>query len=387
MKVLCVTTCFPSKKKPFYCVYIYQQIKELIALGVDVDVLIPDKNIVENRMIDSFNEIKIYHFKFIETKWYKNPEKCNLSFKNNLEELLNQNNYDVIQFDIIPFSIVKIFNRFKRKNCIFSAHIHGLNIWNDYGLSCFKNYIQSSLKYRTYKKIDCYIGVSKLTSKMIEKRIPASKIYTVYNGVDSAIFYPAIRNNNDFFTIGIIANLIKIKGHEYLLEAFEKFIKDVGFDKKVILKIIGDGPEKNNIVSIVQRLDISNRVCLIDYLNYDDVASFLRTECDLFIMPSYFEALGCVYLEAMACKVLTVGVKGCGIDEIIVDKENGLLVRKQNSDDIYDAIKYAYFNKNSSELIAERGFKTVTQYFTWKKSAESLLRVYNNALERKNGKV
>ena len=43
---------------------------------------------------------------------------------------------------------------------------------------------------------------------------------------------------------------------------------------------------------------------------------------DLFVLPSYYEALGCVYLESWATHTPFVGVEGQGISELIIDEDN-----------------------------------------------------------------
>ena len=386
MKLLCVTSCFPSKEKPFYCIFIYQQLKELMKLGVDVDVLVPDTTIIDSKVVEKFKELNVFRFKYTETKWYENPLRKNKLFFENIKELLSLKKYNILQFDIIPYSILNIFNKLKTDSTIFSVHVHGLNIWGDFYASHISNLIHSLLKLKAFKKVDCFVGVSHLTSKIILKRIKNSRVYTVYNGVDPSIFYPINRQRKSIFTIGIVANLIKIKGHIYLLKALKMYIEKSNNDN-IVLKIIGSGPEKNNIISLINELGIQKNITLIDCLNYEDVARFLREECDMFIMPSFFESLGCVYLEAMASRVLTVGVKGCGIDEIIVNKTNGFLIRKQNVNDIYTAIDYAIKNEEICKKIANNGYETVTKKYTWNESALNLFKIYQSELEKRNGKI
>ena len=205
----------------------------------------------------------------------------------------------------------------------------------------------------------------------------------MYNGVDTALFYPVIKKEKEVFAIGIIANLIKIKGHEYLIKGLKRYIEKSG-NKKVILKIIGDGPEKGNILRLVNSLNLTNNVSMIDCLSYEDIAKFLREQCDMFIMPSFFEAFGCVYLEAMACKIPTVGVFECGIAEIIENNVNGFLVHKNNVDEITKCIENVIDNRQSL-IIAENGYITVKEQFTWKQSANNLYNIYCSLL--KNGGI
>ena len=54
-------------------------------------------------------------------------------------------------------------------------------------------------------------------------------------------------------------------------------------------------------------------------------------EIDLFVLPSYYEALGCVYLESWATNTPFIAIKGQGISELIPDeKKSFYLAEKQN---------------------------------------------------------
>ena len=68
---------------------------------------------------------------------------------------------------------------------------------------------------------------------------------------------------------------------------------------------------------------------------------------DLFVLPSYFEALGCVYLESWATNTKFIGIEGQGISELIsnYDKKN-LLAVKQSVSSLKEKIRLAY---NSGE--------------------------------------
>jgi len=107
----------------------------------------------------------------------------------------------------------------------------------------------------------------------------------------------------------------------------------------------------------------------------------LLDRSDVFIMPSFYEALGCVYLEAMAMKLPTIGVKGQGIDEIIVNGTNGFLVAPQSSSSIYHILRWVYIHNSQAGQIAERGYNTVKENYRWLDSAEELMKVYNKLVD------
>lgn len=79
-------------------------------------------------------------------------------------------------------------------------------------------------------------------------------------------------------------------------------------------------------------------------------------------------------------KLPTIGVVGQGIDEIIVDGENGFLVQSKNSDSLYDKLKWIYNNRLDAKKIAYSGYNLVVNRFTWLNSAKKLEELYNTVI-------
>ena len=77
---------------------------------------------------------------------------------------------------------------------------------------------------------------------------------------------------------------------------------------------------------------------------------------------------------------MAVGVCGCGIDEIISNKDNGFLLNPQNSDDVADCIGFCYDNRDICDLIAINGYNTVVNNYTWKYSAKNLSMAYEKII-------
>ena len=129
-----------------------------------------------------------------------------------------------------------------------------------------------------------------------------------------------------------------ILGATLLLAVDFAFSKLYQTDKDIRLKIVGEGVERSSLEAQVKNLGLERVVEFLGRLPYEQVAEKMR-ESHVFVLPSYYEALGCVYLEAMACGIPTIGVKGMGIDEIIVDGENGLLTEQKDAESIVVQIK------------------------------------------------
>tara|TARA_B100000963_G_scaffold126983_1_gene110818 strand:- start:3362 stop:4513 length:1152 start_codon:yes stop_codon:yes gene_type:complete len=199
-------------------------------------------------------------------------------------------------------------------------------------------------------KIDIHIAVSnavkqnllKINSNLIDS------IYICINGVDTSKFYidKKIKNDDSKFIIGCVANFWKLKDQITLLKAVNLLNKN-GIDN-IILKFVGTGKTLKSCSNYSKKNQIDCE--FIDEIKHSELVSFYN-QLDLFILPSKYEAFGCVYLEALACGIPFIGVKNQGIEDII--KENNKekqLINEGSFIELARLIDYYYNNKISFSL-------------------------------------
>lgn len=102
-------------------------------------------------------------------------------------------------------------------------------------------------------------------------------------------------------------------------------------------------------------------------------------ECDIFVLPSFDEGFGIVYLEAMSLKKPVIATVGEGISEIIQDGVNGFLVKPKNVESIIDKLKVLIQSKELRNEIGNRGYESIKN-LTWQKNALETLDVYRTIL-------
>lgn len=112
-------------------------------------------------------------------------------------------------------------------------------------------------------------------------------------------------NIDDKFVVGHIGRMVPQKNQKFLLKIFAKVRKENG---KAVLLIIGDGPLRNDLENEITRLKLKDSVILLGVRN--DVPELLMA-MDVFVLPSLFEGLGIVAIEAQA-----TGLKCILSDEI-----------------------------------------------------------------------
>ncbi|MBR6742230.1 MAG: glycosyltransferase family 4 protein, partial [Clostridia bacterium] len=286
--------------------------------------------------------------------------------------------YDVISVHIVSHGILPSIQKNCKKHGIpVIQHFHGLNVWQDYhgNNSILHRALikrNAALRYKHLKSCSAIVGVSNKVCDVVRERLDSVPLFTVYNGVDLARFSADNKVKNKIFTVICVANLILIKGHDYLIEAVAK-IKAEG--TAIRLQLVGAGPEETRLKEKCASLGVADSVEFLGWQEYDTVAHLMKN-ADMFVMPSYFEALGCVYLEAMSAGTLTCGCFGTGAEEIIDHERNGLLANKRSADDIYSLIRFAIDNPGKALEIAENGIVRASE-FSWDASARALEKVYD----------
>lgn len=379
MRVLTISEVYPSEDKPQYGVFVKQQMDELKKLGCQVDVLIPSRggsNTAIRETICDGARIFSVGYRVVRYELFLKLV-ANEAYKQ-LKALIEKNEYDVLAVHITGDTILKIVVDIGRElGVAVVAHYHGLNVWKEYmSKHRVREEFYARRRARILKKVQGIVGVSDKVSDIIRDRIKNVPVYTVYNGVETTLFYPQDEKENLFTIVGV-GNLIPIKGFRFLIEAFSMIY---GERKDVCLKIIGDGIERAALEEEVKVKGLNEAVTFLGKIPYEEVAYEMR-KSHLFVLPSYYEALGCVYLEAMACGIPTVGVKGMGIDEIINDGENGLLVEQQAVNSIYATIQAVLNDADFANKLGENGTKTAKRY-TWSASAEKLDKIYKTVIAK-----
>lgn len=221
---------------------------------------------------------------------------------------------------------------------------HGFDVMSvtDGRLANYKCHERHCTKYgvRICNAVDLNIGVSRRTLDYVEAQsgIALKDSYVLYNGVDTSMFHPAeVRNRNDVFTIGCVANFWELKDQMTLIKAVERLAAEGLTDIKVVF--VGSGYTKEDCEKYIRDKKLDRYFEFRTEVMHDRLPDFYRS-LDLFVLPSYWEAFGCVYTEAYACGVPFIGVKGQGIAEIVpADSADRWLIEKGDSVKLAELIR------------------------------------------------
>lgn len=166
------------------------------------------------------------------------------------------------------------------------------------------------------------------------------------------------------------------KGFEYALLAMKE-LKKRGYVFKY--EIIGGGLELEKLVFMVHDLDIQDCVFFCGSLPSHEVKKKLET-CDLYILPSLSEGISNAVLEALAMQLPVVASRAGGMDEVIRDKETGLLADAYHAMCLADKIEIIMKDEALSKRLSLNGHALVRTEFTLDRQIEMFIKQYNQAL-------
>lgn len=221
-------------------------------------------------------------------------------------------------------------------------------------------------------------------------RVKKSDIELIYNGIELKKFKNYSESEKEAIKrelnlkqgpiIGVIARVSPVKGHKYLIEAMRKVIEKVS-DARLL--IIGDGPAKDEVVSLVERLKIKENIYFFGSVL--DAAKFLSI-MDVFVMPSLQEGLGLSAIEALAMKKAVVASDVGGVYTIIKNNATGVLVPPRDSEVLAKAIVDLLGDEQLRVRLGSQGRKLVEDKFSLDMMIEKIERLYISAIKEKEKK-
>ena len=223
---------------------------------------------------------------------------------------------------------------------------------------------------------DKVITVSNLTREAVIRRynIAAERVVTVYNAVDPLQQGKASFPGKGYpeKTVTFLGRITIQKGPEYFVKAAELVLRKM---KTVRFVMAGSGDMKNEMLSLVSRLGISDRFHFPGFLVGEAVRQLLYSS-DVFVMPSVSEPFGISPLEAMQAGVPVIISRQSGVSELL---SHAIKVDYWDVEAMADAI-YAILNyKALARMLAENGEKQAGQ-FRWEDSARHIHSIYKSLL-------
>ena len=346
--------------------------RDLIKRGHSVVVFTSNSDFSGQRLpeSDTVNGIRIIRFRSIPSL---------MSFIKSLKP----SDYDVIHCHLFR-SVFVAFSVIAGKKAGFPLVLttHGVFPSLSFGMSVKKFVFDKTLGHMVLSRVNRIIALTESDRQaMIDLGADLQKIDIVPNSIrfedflelsSGDLFKQEFRIDNFILYVGRL-DWNKGKGLEYVIQAMPK-IKQLGLKLVIIGEDMG---YKAKLIEMVKKLNMEDSIIFTGKVSFDLLLSAYAA-CTLFMLPSFYEGLPTVVLEAMAYKKPAVAARTGGTQYVIRHGHNGFLFEYGNPDDIYRKVNEAL--DSNLQMIGINARKDVEENYTWAHSTESIEKVYLKVL-------
>jgi glycosyltransferase involved in cell wall biosynthesis len=298
--------------------FVFWLAKGLKEKGVDVKVGFGEGEYLKEKL-------KKEKIEFVNFKWLKRTHNpfSNLFFIFEIKKFLDKEKFDVCHFNSTNALFGAISAKISKSKPKTVFTIHGLSILDP---NYKKNFWLKPIYWLIFKFLLSFVDVPVFVSnKNLED---AKKLKLVKNG---AVIYNGIPepeflekeiarkffeektkiNLENKFLIGSIGRLDYQKNYEFFIKIFPEILK---IKPKAIAIIVGEGPERKELESLIKKTNLKEKIFLIGELK--DASKYIKA-FDLFVLPSRYEGLSITLIEALFAQIPILASDVGGNKEIV----------------------------------------------------------------------
>lgn len=268
---------------------------------------------------------------------------------------------DIFLVNLASFKNIKLVN-----------HLHGSNFY-DFLHSSPKWY--QKILFNTYGKVDTSIVLLDSMKNQF-KDFPDMKLEVVPNFYDNELNKNLIEKDNDMTNLLYLSNIIKSKGIFELIEAFDELSKKY---ENIYLNIAGGfmGDEYMSITKVqkifLEKVEKNSKINYIGKVFAKEKVKLLQ-KSDIFILPSYKEAVPISILEAMRSGNAIVTTRYKYLPEV-VKSQNGILVEAKSVESLMDGINKLLEDNELLRNIQEYNKKEAEEKYSLDKYLDRLNKI------------
>ncbi|MGI9626208.1 MAG: glycosyltransferase family 4 protein [Longimicrobiales bacterium] len=230
--------------------------------------------------------------------------------------------------------------------------------------------------HRLVKVPDYNLAASIEIAQVAEALGPGVTVEALANGVDTTFFRPqepTLPKTPGRVRLIAPRRLFQKNGVKYLIRALPSVLNQLEAD----LLIVGDGPERGRLESLVDELEIRESVTFLGARPHEDMPGLLSS-ADLAVFPSLMEATSVAALESMACELPVAASNVGGLPEI-VDDQVGALFPPSDPEGIAEAI-LGLTKDGQLETLGRRARNRVTLNWSNDRLVDRHLEIYQSLL-------
>lgn len=290
------------------------------------------------------------------------------------------------RFDIIYAQFGTMGNR--ALELINNGYLHGKLVVCFRGGDATKHLKNNPNLYDELFKMACLcFPICKHFKKILIKHgCDPKKIIIHYSAINCSrfLFRAPCWPKDNVVKIISVARLVEMKGLKYAINAIE-LLKNVY--PYIEYRIIGDGPEKDNLDALIKKKKLEKYVKLVGYVTQEKVIEELRN-AHIFLHASITteegeqDAPANVVKEAMAIGLPFIVTRHGGLPELVKPGSFGVLVREKDVYGIYKKLLYLIKNPNKWHTMAKAGSKFVRKHFDHNRINKRLIRIFLSLVEK-----
>jgi glycosyltransferase involved in cell wall biosynthesis len=266
-----------------------------------------------------------------------------------LKKFIKSNRIEIIHCQL-PRSIIfgYILKRFFYPGLKYIIHEQG---------DIFESLAYTLLLRIVSKKADRIIACSNATALMMEQRsgVSIEKIFIIYNFVDLKRFTQNTITKSEMMHIGFAGRIEKRKGWREFLYAASELKSDPRFK----FYMAGTGKDTDKLINKIAELKVTN----VEYQGLrKDMERFYQS-IDILVIPSHFEPMGMVAVEAMASGISIIASDVPGLNEVVINGRNGWLIKPRSVEELVRAIIQVFETGNQErEHYIKTGLEDVKEF-------------------------
>ena len=299
---------------------------------------------------------------------------------NKLASLIKERNIDVIHTHGYKSDILGVMAARKAGiPCVVTPH--GFENAADLKLRLFIWLGCQSMRFA-----DKVVPLSKQLMRDVEKfNINKDKLAYIQNGVDlsevEAVRQTKQPKQSNKKTIGFVGQMISRKNIKAILDCFDNLYKK---RQDIELVLLGDGEDRPGLEAYANTLNSNKEIKFLGFRN--DRLQLLR-DFDLFVMTSTLEGIPRCLMEACAMETPVSAYNIPGIDQLITNKESGLLAELHDSKQLEKDWETLLDDKAYAETLGNNARLFVEEHFSAKRMADEYLALFDELLAEKKEKV
>jgi glycosyltransferase involved in cell wall biosynthesis len=278
------------------------------------------------------------------------------------------------QFADRPTTVAFLASRLTGIPFSFAARSHDI----------FSDRVSSKVLVGKIKEARFVTTVSDANKEYLQEIAPGfeDRIALVYNGIDLGRFSPNGSSPPAPFRILCVARLVEKKGIPVLIKACRRLL-----DRRVEFRvdIVGTGDLHPHLQNVIRGMDLQSRVRLLGPRRQLEVAEHCRRS-HLFVLPSIIgsngdrEGLPSAMVEALASGLPVVTTSLSGMQEVVQNGSNGVLVAPEDPDALAEALERLIRNPDVYAELQRRARSSVSERFDRERTTGQLLDLVREAM-------